>query len=65
MWHYAGMQRFYTLHRAWPQQLVLRLAIALAAADHLARLVVKGRRDPQVHTLLAAYARVVVRAVTP
>jgi len=64
MWHYAGILRFYSLHRDRPRQLVLRLTIALAAINQAARLLIRHRRAPGARPLLAAYARVFVRALT-
>jgi N-acetylglucosaminyl-diphospho-decaprenol L-rhamnosyltransferase len=63
-WHYAGLLRFYGRHRTPAHRVALRAVIALAAAMHLMWLLVRYGPSPRTRPLLAAYAKVLARALT-
>ena len=63
-WHYAGLLRFYGRHRTPAHCTVLRAVIALAAALHMMWLLVRHGPSARTRPLLAAYARVLTRALT-
>jgi GT2 family glycosyltransferase len=63
-WHYAGLLRFYGRHRTPAHRLALRAVIALASAMHMMWLLLRHRPSPRTRPLLAAYAKVLTRALT-
>jgi GT2 family glycosyltransferase len=63
-WHYAGLLRFYGRHRTPAHRVALRAVIALAAAMHMTWLLLRHGPSPRMRPLLAAYARVLARALT-
>jgi N-acetylglucosaminyl-diphospho-decaprenol L-rhamnosyltransferase len=63
-WHYAGLLRFYGRHRTPAHCMALRTIIALAAAMHMMWLLLRRGPSARTRPLLAAYAKVLTRALT-
>lgn len=63
LWHYAGLQRFYRLHRTKMEQRTLRLFIAVTALVHVVWLLLRHRQAATFRSMVSAYASVLARAV--
>lgn len=63
VWHYAGLLRFYALHRSLAQQLALRAIVVLAMLLHIVWLLLRHRGSSLARPLFAAYMRVLARAL--
>jgi GT2 family glycosyltransferase len=63
-WHYAGLLRFYGRHRTPAHRVAVRAVVALAAAMHMMWLFLRHGPSGRTRPLLAAYAKVLARALT-
>jgi GT2 family glycosyltransferase len=63
-WHYAGLLRFYGRHRTPAHRVAVRAVVALAAAMHMTWLFLRHGPSGRTRPLLAAYAKVLARALT-
>lgn len=63
IWYYRGLLRYYRLHRSRRRYLLVRSGVAIGALGQVIWRLLWRPRDLESHNVLAAYARILTRAI--